>query len=529
MNDILYIKLLDKITEDISDKKPIRLDNNTKDKFIMICKKLKGNKSLKQAQLKSIYKLIVFDDSFNSTANKDLIIKNLIDILYKYVVAINTKDIEIYNIKIKLLNDFNNIVEVDDYIESINNKISNNPDSLEDLTFLYEDRNYKIFLADDEDLFRKVFEDETNWCVVNQDDYWNDYANKGILVLFEDKDIRYQDKNETPYKFVLATLIENKDNNVSFEIIKDLRDKDVSLDIGNKIKSYTNIVINSLKKEFGFVDDNGKDKTIDGIRNQIYFGKYITKIKLSNEIYVEEDIFGSIYYNKEDKILEFYDDDVEINNSNYQYLRIIMEKIKVNKIWLRGERTVLKSLNKSIIPDIALSYESALFINNCENLELKITYINNDQNKSVMIGKSKNINISGIKIDDMDIYNSQEIIIDNEVGVIFNIKDSADINFTDGVASIREIENVNDLSINNSLTNLRIMRIVGELNGFYLSNRSNIDIKENDMDKIININFDDEDDDEIDNRFIRNESIDDEFINEVVKKGLSLLLKVKKV
>lgn len=540
MNDNIYTELFEKIIEklfSLSDNIPSESIKSTYlNRFINVCNGSRGSKSLVRAQLKKIYNLIVGNELFNSYS-KMTVLDNIISILEEFVKVTNSSDIEKYNIKVKLLNDFNDISDVDAYTDEVKDMIDNNPEGLDELTFLYEDSFYKIYLADDEKLFRKVFYKETNWCVVNESGYWGDYTNKGILVLFEDLNIRYRNKNLTSNKFILGTLTELKNGDNSFIIAMDMMDKRVSTEIKMKVESYKDIIVKSIKKIYGNTDTKGNEKTVYGLTKEIYTGKYATQIRITDDLTIPEDIFGMLSYDGKNT-LEFLDEEVTItdigNAGNYLDLLISEREIDIKTFVFRGNTTLHRIEGKTYFPTLKFDDGYKLTVNDCHRLELDID--NDSDYFDIDVVDSTNITISPEDnnkktINKISIIDSDNISSWIEVDTATMVEGCVEVNFSAGIYEIEEINDVRTLYVNNRVTEVEIKKIGHEgLNSLYLSNDKNFIIDDREREKINDIFIDDNETNEsVDNRFIRQENKEYSIVNEMLKKGFSCLSKNKKV
>ena len=235
--------------------------------------------------------------------------------IYKNLINLEPKQ---YGIKLKKISKNHEFEKVDDiikYIEETANKIKDimknkdvkkkNKDNRMADEFLYEDDNVKISLFTKFNTAEKTFGGISNWCITKNLNYWNQYTKVGVLVLFNNKKVKYKSREETPEAFVCnhysikgsyfsQTLsYDMKDNKISHHLTDDYEDivkeKCTKL-FGGNLSDWKNIVETNITEEgffsipsYNFINDKVVAK------NMVFVGRPRHHFDIGSDEYRQED------------------------------------------------------------------------------------------------------------------------------------------------------------------------------------------------------------------------------------------------
>ena len=150
---------------------------------------------------------------------------NFMEIVKNYFKTIKETPPKTIGLKMKSMNQFDDIYEVQDYVKSINDKVKSielkkEMKNIGKSDKVYSDEDWNAYFIKDERSMINMFKGKSDWCVSKGNGYWNQYTEeRGLLIVFENlkDDIEYDES------FILTTLMYDGEY---FEEVNNLRNNE---------------------------------------------------------------------------------------------------------------------------------------------------------------------------------------------------------------------------------------------------------------------------------------------------------------
>ena len=308
--------------------------------------------------------------------------------IYKDLINLEPKQ---YGIKLKKISKNHEFEKVDDIKEYIvetikkikylkNNKDikKKNKDMRTADEFLYEDDKFEISLFTKFNTAKETFGGITNWCITKTLNHWKAYTEIGVLVLFNNKKVKYKSREETPDAFI-CNHYSIKDDYFSQTLSYDMKDNQLSSE--NQTRDYDEIVEEQCKKLFGDNLNNWKDVVETNIAEEEFF-PLLNDDFVNGKVIVKDLIFiGSSYhyFNIESDKYRQEDYDRLVDAEYYGGLQISsanFSKIKFPNIGYISNRLELTkftgdiTIDKNDLDVITIRYETGNYTD-IKNIEFK--------------------------------------------------------------------------------------------------------------------------------------------------------------